>query len=100
MSTTITRRGLGSVLFPLYHGAEGVPKPLNAAQEQLSQEMVSYWTKFAASGNPNSGAAPAWPRFTASQEQLQSLRMPTPAPIAAVAFGQDHKCDFWDSLEQ
>lgn len=27
--------------------AKGVPKPLNAAQERLSQEMVGYWTGFA-----------------------------------------------------
>ncbi|HZE74899.1 MAG TPA: hypothetical protein VE091_06285 [Gemmatimonadales bacterium] len=57
MSTTILRWGPYGAAhtleihyrFPLYHGAQGVPKRLNAAQEQLSQEMVSYWTKFAAS---------------------------------------------------
>jgi para-nitrobenzyl esterase len=86
-------------LFPLYHGGQGVPKPLNAAQEQLSQEMVDYWTKFAASGNPNASAAPAWPRYTTGQEQIQSLRTSSPLPIAASAFAEDHKCDFWDSLE-
>jgi para-nitrobenzyl esterase len=86
-------------LFPLYHGGQGVPKPLNASQTQLSNDMVSYWTRFAASGNPNSGAAPTWPRFTGSSEQMESLHQPAPAPIEAAAFADDHKCEFWDSLE-
>jgi len=86
-------------LFPLFHGGQGVPKPLNPAQEQLSDDMVSYWTRFAATGNPNSDGTPAWPRFTANQEQIQSLRPPASAPISAEAFGEDHKCKFWDSVE-
>ena len=41
-------------LFPLWHGGpEGISHPLNAQQEQLSDELVAFWTNFARTGNPD-----------------------------------------------
>jgi para-nitrobenzyl esterase len=37
--------------------------PFGPVDRQLSDTMMSYWTSFAKSGNPNSTAAPQWPRF-------------------------------------
>ncbi|HLI30648.1 MAG TPA: hypothetical protein VE999_21740 [Gemmataceae bacterium] len=39
-----THTGDIQYLFPLYHGSPiGTPHPLNAKQEQLSDEMVAAW---------------------------------------------------------
>ena len=60
--------------FPLgaYHGSEiqylfdsDYYYLLNASQQQLAAAMVSYWTTFAATGNPNSSSNPTWsPAFS------------------------------------
>jgi para-nitrobenzyl esterase len=85
-------------LFPLYHGGLGVAHPLNPAQERLSDQMVSYWTRFAKSADPNSDETPEWPRFQARNQKVQSLALPSAATISAEAFDYDHKCDLWDNL--
>lgn len=89
-------------IFPLYHGATGTPQPLNAKQELLSRQMVSYWTTFARNGNPNSPKTPTWPRFAekASQENVQLLNSPKPVTATRGSFAAEHQCDFWDSLSE
>lgn len=36
--------------------------PTSAADEKLSNAMMGYWTRFAATGDPNGAEAPKWPR--------------------------------------
>ena len=67
---------------------------LTANQEQLSDAMVLYWTRFAHTGNPNLQGAPAWPRYGAS-DQFQSFEVP--APLTKSGFAVDHKCAVWGS---
>jgi len=38
---------------------------------KLSEQMMSYWTNFARTGNPNGAGLPAWPKF--NQEELLHL---------------------------
>jgi para-nitrobenzyl esterase len=83
-------------LFPGYHGGQGLQHPLNAAEQELSDTMVGYWTRFAASGDPNSDASPRWPRFVAGQNDVQSL-LP-PSPMTSRGFVIDHNCAFWTSI--
>ena len=82
--------------FPLYHGAQGTPKPLNGAQERLSDHVVSYWTTFARTGDPNSPETPPWPRFAEADDPFQLLLLP--APIAVTDFDEQHNCAFWARL--
>src|SRR5882672_47934 len=84
-------------LFPLYHGAAGIVNTLNPAQTRLSDQMVSYWTTFAKTGNPNSEETPEWPRYDATLDQYLSLQLPI--PVTTSAFAAEHDCDFWDSLQ-
>ena len=77
-------------LFPLWHaGILGVPHPLNAAETQLSNELVAAWTNFARTGNPNRAGNAPWPRFTGTptasvlSENVPSLSTRTAAQVSA-----------------
>jgi para-nitrobenzyl esterase len=63
---------------------------LNGSQQQLSNTMVTYWTQFAKTSNPNAGGAPNWPRFDASTEQYQALVPPAPSTVSGFNF--QHNC--------
>ena len=93
--------------FPLgaYHSAEiqylfkpiGIPSQLDPEQQLLSDAMISYWTQFAAHGDPNSRKTPAWFPYNANVERVQSLVPPIPA--AKFDFDSDHKCSsFWSQF--
>lgn len=90
-------------LFPLYHGSKGTPHPLNASQQQLSDQMVSYWTTFARTGSPNSSKTPNWPVYmdvASGGENWQLLQLSGPVTAAQREFVSRHHCDFWDSLSK
>ena len=66
--------------------------PLNTAQRALANTMVTYWARFARTGNPNGTGVPAWNAYVAAQDTVQNLA-PTVAPIST--FAADHKCALW-----
>jgi para-nitrobenzyl esterase len=69
------------------------PSPLSPQQQQLAAAMKQYWTSFAGRGVPFSPAGPAWPRFDATSQRMQSLIPPQPQTEAGFATG--HHCAFW-----
>lgn len=86
-----------------YHGAEliylfdmndpqlGRPP---SADRALVGAMQGYWTRFAASGDPNGDAATAWPSYDTATDRHMTLVTP---PVA----GEAHRrtaCDFWDTV--
>jgi para-nitrobenzyl esterase len=98
--------------FPLgaYHGAEiqylfdldlrftGFD-PFTPGQHQLSDAMISYWTKFAANGDPNSPSDPTWSPYNVATDQFQSLVPPTPVVEPSFGFDTEHKCSsFWNQF--
>jgi para-nitrobenzyl esterase len=70
-----------------------VPATLNAEQSALADAMVTYWTDFAKTGDPNAGSVPTWPAYDATAERFQSLELP--APVTRTGFALDHKCAVW-----
>ena len=70
-------------------------KPLSADQQKLSDAMVGYWTNFAKTGDPSDSRLPAWPKWSAANEQTQLLDLQIKT---ARDSGVDRKCDFWDTL--
>ncbi|HEX8112454.1 MAG TPA: carboxylesterase family protein, partial [Kofleriaceae bacterium] len=76
-----------------------VPAPaLDADQQALAATMVSYWTTFARTGQPNSRGVPAFPAYQAASDTTQSLVPPQAAP--ETGFAAAHHCAFWDSLRR
>jgi para-nitrobenzyl esterase len=73
--------------------------PFTPAQFALSAQMMGYWARFAATGNPNGRNAPNWPRFTGGKPQIQELLPNATAPEAAAVFTKAHQCSFWATIE-
>lgn len=78
--------------------------PMSAAQRVLAERMTGYWTRFAATGDPNApGTGPWWPRSPA----VLSLAPASPAPLSLapessggirpVDAAARHHCGLWDS---
>jgi para-nitrobenzyl esterase len=66
-----------------------------AAQFVLSNQMMGYWARFAATGNPNGDGAPRWPAFTSAHHEIQEL-IPS-RTSAETNFAAEHQCAFWES---
>ena len=88
-------------------GHDGVGTPFSGQDGFLANEVIGYWTRFAASGNPNFAPRPSaivsqiaydrafWQRYTANQPLVLSLKVrPTPTADFAVR----HQCALWTSL--
>ena len=81
-----------------YHSSElpyliepiGFGATLNPAQTALSEQLIAYWTRFAATGNPNGGNLPHWQAFHGAN--AQSL---APGAITQVDVAAEHNCAFW-----
>jgi para-nitrobenzyl esterase len=71
-----------SRLFP------GAPVPPDPA---LVMRVQDYWLRFARTGDPNGGAGPAWPRYSAASDEHLVLDRST-----TTGTGLDKaECDFW-----
>jgi para-nitrobenzyl esterase len=72
------------------------PGQLDGQQQELSDRMIVYWTRFAQTGDPNSSGMPLWRPYDAATDEFLSLVPPSPAP--EFEFAEDHKCNFWADL--
>jgi len=103
--------GAPALTFPLgaYHSAElqylfnfderfFATNPFTPEQQDLSNSMISYWTNFATSGDPNSASQPVvWPPYNSATDRFLSLVPKTTALEST--FDSDHKCSaFWNTF--
>jgi para-nitrobenzyl esterase len=73
------------------------PSMFSPAQQLLSESMISYWTTFAATGDPNSAGQPVWTPYSPATDEFQSL-VP-PMPTVEATFDSDHQCSsFWSAF--
>ena len=72
--------------------------PFTPAQLALSNQMIAYWTRFAATGNPTTSGAPFWPRFTAVHPSVQELLPNGTYAESSAQFSAAHKCGFWSTV--
>jgi para-nitrobenzyl esterase len=66
----------------------------SAGELALADAIGGYWSRLAASGDPNGGGAPAWPRYDAASDPYLQLD----TTIVAGAGVRTKQCDFWDTL--
>ena len=85
-----------------FHSAEiqfvfGVPArdPFTPEQSDLSRQMIGYWTRFAAGGDPNGGGAPSWPRLDQDGRYLTFDR-----DVGTAAGAKREKCAFWRDVNE
>jgi para-nitrobenzyl esterase len=74
-----------------------ITPPFSAAQLTLSAQMMRYWSRFAATGDPNGGGAPYWPAFDPASPRIEELTSTVTAP--ETSFGAYHHCAFWNQIE-
>ena len=71
----------------------GAP-PLSAAQQELSNRMIGYWSGFVRTGVPHADGAPDWPPFDGTGPWMS---LQTPEVRTFTDFADDHHCAFWAS---
>ncbi|MBN3512981.1 carboxylesterase/lipase family protein [Mycolicibacterium nivoides] len=76
----------------------GAP-PLNPAQQQLSDQMIDYWSAFVRAGDPAVDGQPGWPEFDGSGTPT---RMSLQADGSRVdnGYAHVHQCPFWAGLRE
>lgn len=70
--------------------------PPSAEDQLLSKQMMSYWTNFARTGDPNDSALPKWPQWHANERRNIILDV----PISSESDCAKTECDFFASLGQ
>ena len=86
-------------LFPDWHGGPlGILHKLSPQERVLSGQLVTAWTNFMYTGNPNLKGDQPWPRYTKNSQIYLSQNVPRSSAIAAAEFAAAHKCAFWDTV--
>jgi para-nitrobenzyl esterase len=78
----------------LQHAPPGMPYTPDAAEIALADEIMDYWARFAARGNPNKPGAAPWSAYDASEKILQ-----LDDTISTLAGGyRNPQCDYLSTL--
>jgi para-nitrobenzyl esterase len=79
----------------------GMPAPFTPEQQLLADQMIDYWTSFAATGDPGRADGPEWPRFDAAGDPpyVQALA-PGAGGIGPVDLAAEHHCGFWATFDR
>jgi len=86
--------GAGHSLELRYLFDVGGAPPLDPAQQQLSDQMIDYWSRFVATGSPGSD----WPALDQRDAGARMSLQPHGNHVIA-DFDKLHQCPFWASLK-
>jgi para-nitrobenzyl esterase len=75
----------------------GAP-PLNPAQQQLSDQMIDYWSQFLTTGVPGAAGQPVWPALTAGDPTERRMSLQPDGSRVITTFAETHQCAFWAGL--
>jgi para-nitrobenzyl esterase len=86
----------------------GSTLPYDDDQLELSNQMIGYWSRFAATGDPNGAYSPQWHQYQAGDGIQMSLSACNTSPASAAppaacsaltnGFAQEHNTAFWEGL--
>ena len=86
-------------LFDNWHGGPlGIAHKLTPQEQALSRQLVTAWTNFMYTGNPNRNGDAPWPRYTANAKVYLAQALPHMSTMTEAQFRTAHKCDFWDTV--
>lgn len=71
-----------------------LPKAPNEEEAPMSQAIMGYWSRHAATGDPNSKAGLAWPSYDTASDQNIVLDL----ELSVQSGLQKDLCDFWDGV--
>ena len=81
--------------FPHFSNTAKLDGPdLSAGAQTLSDEMLGYWTSFAATGVPSIPGGPAWTPYRSSSHILRLDQ----GKLVYFDAGEQHHCAFWEAL--
>jgi para-nitrobenzyl esterase len=87
--------GHGMELSYVFHNfKKGLFEAPTAGELRLSEQMVAFWTRFAASGNPNAPGKEIWPGYDPARDNFLKLDV---TPGVGEAFRAPF-CRFWAEL--
>jgi para-nitrobenzyl esterase len=75
----------------------GMKARLDPRQAALSRAMIGYWSRFAATGDPNGPGLPDWRPFEDATSFVLSLA-PGEGGVSPIDYAAEHHCAFWASL--
>ncbi len=84
----------GEIRYVLGNRSQILPQALTDEELALTDIVQGYWTRFAATGDPNGASAFAWPRYDVTADEAIVLD-------TAPSKGSAHRakqCAFWDGL--
>ncbi len=90
LNTDIDLGAYHAAEIPYVFGTPSVETPFTEVEQTLSDAMIGYWTRFAATGDPNGGDARQWPRLGDDARHLSAGTAITPGTNA-----RGGACTFW-----
>ncbi len=82
-------------LWPSFDNGTPIAPTFNAAERQLSRQMIAYWGGFVKHGRPTATGQPTWPALNNTQDLLSLRAGNTSTVITDTAFSTEHTCGFW-----
>ena len=86
----------------------GQTLPYTDDELELSNQMISYWSGFVRTGNPNGDFTPSWPAYRSATDTLMSLvacktspatgQPPAACSALSTQFSTEHNTAFWNAL--
>jgi len=81
--------------WPSFDAGTPIAPTFNAAERQLSRQMIAYWGAFVKNGRPTVAGQPRWPAVNDTQKLLALRAGNASALIKSTDFSMQHNCAFW-----